>query len=115
MGKFTGNALKKKTYEVYLPCMGEKVKIALTMGAIAELEEQTGGLQQGLEAIQRGEMKSIASFLASLIAAGENDKECTTEWVLNNLGIEDIVALSDVITKQMANNKSLKKLMAQKK
>lgn len=114
MGKFTGNALKKQTYEVYLPSMGEKVKIALTMGAIAELEEQTGGLQQGLEAIQRGEMKSIASFLACLLSAGENDK-CTAEWVLNNLGIEDIVALSDVITNQMLNNKSLKKLMGQKK
>lgn len=110
MSKFKGSALKKKTFSVYLECLGEEVKLALNMSALLAIEEAGDSLEGALKKIEQNDIKSVVSVIAALITAGEGE-ECTPEWILNNFEIEDYYAVGMAMKEEFSNSDRLKKLM----
>ena len=98
MAGITGQVLKGDAFEVYISGVDKKLKLKFNLNALYHLEKQYGDINQAMEEIQNGQVKSLIAITAAALSAGGNRKEPYTEFeVADMINVEDLEPLSQVL------------------
>ena len=95
------NALRKIKPEKVTIDLDKKRTIIYDLNAFAELEEQFGTIEEAMKVLESGKLKGIISILwAGLV---HEDETLTPKKVGSLIGLNDMQAVADALTKAIAS------------